>query len=59
MPTIPTGHPPGATNHVWEEPDDDDFSLAFAAWALVLTAGVLAVLVLGGWLVVTSLRGGA
>jgi hypothetical protein len=58
MSTIPTGRLPGATGQVWEEPDDDDFSLAFAAWALLLTTGALVAAVVAVGMVVASLRGG-
>jgi hypothetical protein len=59
MSTIPTVRPPGTTGQVWQEPADDDFSLAFAAWALLLTVGVLVALVAALWLLVAVLRGGA
>jgi hypothetical protein len=56
MPTIPTVGPPVPAARA---EDDDDFSLAFAAGALLVTAVVLAVLVLAVWLLVTSVRGGS
>ncbi|MGY1609811.1 MULTISPECIES: hypothetical protein [unclassified Geodermatophilus] len=52
--SIPTVRPPGQDGREWPEPDPEDFDLVFAAWALLLTVGLLtgavvAVWALAGW----------
>ncbi|GAA4744044.1 hypothetical protein GCM10023328_27200 [Modestobacter marinus] len=49
--SLPSLRPPERVGPAGREPDEHEYSARFAAWALLLTLGLLAAVVVGVWAV--------